>query len=82
MRDMNRSHVSQTKLMRTDHQTAAHNRWLAAELQDALDDPRPSLSFEVGMAAIDAEIDAVERESAIDPAQAEQPFLSRALRRR
>ena len=74
--------ASQAEQMRTGHQTAAHNRWLAAELQDALDDPRPSLSFEVGMAAIDAEIDAVERESAIDPAQAEQPFLSRALRRR
>jgi len=74
--------ASRAELMRTGHQTAAHNRWLAAELQDALDDPRPSLSFEVGMAAIDAEIDAVERESAIDPAQAEQPFLSRALRRR
>ncbi len=79
---MGHRNASRAVLMRTGHQTAAHNRWLAAEVQDALDDPRPSLSFEVAMAAIDAEIDAVERESAIDPAQAEQPFLSRALRRR
>jgi hypothetical protein len=73
--------ASQAELMRTGHQTAAHNRWLAAEVQDALDDLRPSLSFEEAMAVMEAEIDAVERDSAIDPAQAEQPFPSRAPRR-
>ncbi|MGV8824006.1 antitoxin PaaA2 family protein [Methylibium petroleiphilum] len=75
---MSHRNTSQAELMRTGHQTANHQRWLAAEIQDALDDPRPSLSFEEAMAAIDAEIDAVERESAIDPAQAEQLFPSRS----
>lgn len=52
--------------MRTAHQTAAHNRWLAAEIQDALDDSRPSLPIDEVMAAMNAEIDAVEREPAAD----------------
>lgn len=52
--------------MRTAHQTAAHNRWLAAEIQDALDDSRPSLPIDEVMAAMNAEIDEVEREPAAD----------------
>ena len=73
--------ASQAKLMRTCYQTAAHNRWLAAEIQDALDDPGPSLPLDEAMAAMEAEIDAVERESAINGAPPEQPFPSRAPRR-
>ena len=78
---MSPRNASQSEPMRTGHQSAAHNRWLAAEIQDALDDPRPSLSFEESMAAMEAEIGAVVRESAIDGAPAEQPFPSRASRR-
>lgn len=73
--------ASQAKLMRTCHQTAAYNRWLAAEIQDALDDPQPSLPLEEAMAAMEAEIDAVERVSAIDRAPAQRPLPSRAPRR-
>ena len=73
--------ASQAELMRTCHQTAAINRWLAAEIQDALDDPQPSLPLEVAMAAMEAEIDVVARESAINRAPAERPFPSRAPRR-
>ena len=58
---MSRSRASQAELMRAANQAAAHNRWLAAEIQDALDDPRPSLPLDEVMAAMDAEIDALER---------------------
>ena len=78
--DMSPRDASQAEPMRTDHQTAAHNRWLAAEIQDALDDPRPSLPLEEAMAAMEAEIDAVERVSAIDRAPAQEPVPSRAPR--
>lgn len=60
--DMDPRDASQAELMRTGHQTAAHNRWLAAEIQDALDDPRPGLSFDEVMVALDSEIGAAERE--------------------
>lgn len=73
--------ASQAEPMRTGHQTAAHLQWLAAEIQDALDDPRASLPLEEAMAGMEAEIDAVERESAIDRAPAKPPFPSRAPRR-
>lgn len=78
---MSPRNASLAEPMRTGHQSAAHNRWLAAEIQDALRDPRPSVPLEQAMAAMEAEIDAVERESAIDRAPAEQPFPSRAPRR-
>lgn len=66
VKDMCRSHASQAESMRTAHQTAAHSRWLAAEIQEALDDPRPRLPLDEVMAAMEAEIDAVARESAAD----------------
>lgn len=81
MRDMNRSHASQAKLMRTAHQTAAHNLWLAAEIQDALDDPRPSLPLDEVMAAMEREIDAGECDSAADRYPAERLVPPKAPRR-
>jgi hypothetical protein len=50
--------------MRTAHQAAAHNRWLAAEIQESFDDPRPSVPHDEAMAAMDAEIDAIELQRA------------------
>lgn len=70
--------ASQAELMRTGHQTAAHNRWLAAEIQDALDDPRPD---EV-MVALDAEIGAAERERAADRSREGRHVPSGAARQR
>ena len=35
---------------------AAYNRWLAAELQAAIDDPRPSIPYEEVMARMDAQL--------------------------
>lgn len=63
-KDMSRSRASQADAMRTAHQAAAHNRWLAAEIQESLEDPRPSVPHDEVMAAMDAEIDTVERKRA------------------
>lgn len=45
--------------LRKAHQAAAYSAWLAAEIQDAVDDPRPSLSHEEVMAEMDADITAL-----------------------
>lgn len=74
--------ASQAKLMRTGHQTAAHKRWLAAEIKDALDDPRPGLSFDEVMVALDAEIGAAERERAAYRARAGRHAPSSVPRQR
>lgn len=74
--------ASQSELMRTGHQTAAHSRWLAAEIQDALDDPRPGLSVDEVMVALDSEIDAAERERAADRSRAGRHVPSSAPRQR
>lgn len=60
MRD---SHASRVEPVGVDHRTAAHTRSIAAEIQDALDDPRPSLPHDEVMATMDAVIEAVEREA-------------------
>lgn len=80
--DMSLHDASQSELMRTGHQTAAHNRWLAAEIQDALDDPRPGLSVDEVMVALDSEIDAAERERAADRSRAGRHVPSSAPRQR
>lgn len=80
--DMDPRDASQAELMRTGHQTATHNRWLAAEIQDALDDPRPGLSFDEVMVALDAEIGAAERERAADRSRAGRHVPSSAPRQR
>lgn len=41
--------------MKQQHQ-AAYTRWLAAEIQAAIDDPRPSIPHEEVMARMDAQI--------------------------
>ncbi len=63
-KDMSRSRSSQAQAMRSAHQAAAHNRWLAAEIQASLDDPRPSLPHDEVMAAMDADIDTIENKRA------------------
>ncbi len=42
--------------MRGAHEAAAYNQWLAAEIQDAIDDPRPSVPHDEVMARMDARI--------------------------
>jgi hypothetical protein len=60
---MRNSHASQVEPVGIDHRTAAHTRWIAAEIQDALDDLRPSLPHEEVTATMGAVIEAVEREA-------------------
>jgi len=59
-KDMSRSRESQAEAMREAHQAAAYSRWVAAEIREAIDDPRPSISHDEVMAAMDAEIDSIE----------------------
>ena len=45
--------------MRKAHQAAAYTEWLAAEIQEAIDDPRPNISHDDVMAEMDADIAAL-----------------------
>lgn len=42
--------------LRKAHEAAAYNEWLAAEIQAAIDDPRPSIPHDEVMARMDARI--------------------------
>jgi hypothetical protein len=42
--------------LRKAHQAAAYSEWLAAEIQEAIDDPRPNLSHDEVMAEMDVDI--------------------------
>lgn len=42
--------------LRKAHQAAAYSEWLAAEIQEAIDDPRPNLSHDEVMSGMDADI--------------------------
>lgn len=55
-KDMARSRQSRSDAMRQAHEAAAYNQWLAAELQAALDDPRPSIPHDEVMARMDARV--------------------------
>ena len=55
-KDMTRSRQSRAEAMRVAHEAAAYNQWLAAEIQEALDDPRPSIPHDEVMARMDARI--------------------------
>lgn len=48
--------------MRKAHQAAAYAGWLAAEIREAIADPRPNLSHDEVMAEMDADIAALEAE--------------------
>ncbi|MEJ7137543.1 hypothetical protein [Amphibiibacter pelophylacis] len=55
---MSHSRQSRAQALRSAHEAAAYNQWLAAEIQAAIDDPRPSLAHDEVMAEMDAQIDA------------------------
>ena len=42
--------------LRKAHRAAAYSEWLAAEIEEAIDDPRPNLSHDEVMAEMDADI--------------------------
>ena len=49
--------------MRKAHQAAAYSEWLAAEIQEAIDDPRPNLPHDEVMDEMEADIAALTSES-------------------
>jgi hypothetical protein len=51
-----RSSDSRANALRKAHEAAAYNEWLAAEIQEAIDDPRPSIPHDEVMARMDARI--------------------------
>lgn len=55
-KDMTRSRQTRSDAMRKAHEAAAYTKWLAAEIQEAIDDPRPSIPDDEVMADMDAEI--------------------------
>lgn len=50
---------ARAKLLREAHEAGAYVRWLAAELQDSVDDPRPNQSNAEVMAQMDADVAAL-----------------------
>lgn len=55
-KDMSRSRQSRAQAMRGAHEAAAYNQWLAAEIQDAIDDPRPSVPHDDVLAGMKARV--------------------------
>jgi len=47
---------NRAQAMRQAHEAAAYNQWLAAEIQEAIDDPRPSVPHNEVMTRMDARI--------------------------
>jgi hypothetical protein len=45
---------NRAQAMRQAHEAAAYNQWLAAEIQEAIDDPRPSVPHNEVMTRMDA----------------------------
>jgi hypothetical protein len=54
-----RSGDNRAQALRKAHKAAAYNEWLAAEIQETIDDPRPNLSHDGVMAEMDADIAAL-----------------------
>ena len=55
-KDMTRSRQSRAEALRGAHEAVAYNQWLASEIQEAIDDPRPSVPHDEVMARMDARI--------------------------
>ena len=55
-KEVTQSRESRAQAMRQAHEAAAYNHWLAAEIQEAIDDPRPSIPHDEVMARMDARI--------------------------
>lgn len=48
---------ARAQVLREAHEAAAYNQWLAAEIQEAIDDPRPSVPHDEVIARMDARIE-------------------------
>ncbi len=58
-KDMSQSRQNRAQAMREAHAAAAYNKWLAAQIQASIDDPRPSIPHDEVMAEMDAGIAAL-----------------------
>ncbi len=58
-KDVSQSREKRAKAMREAHEAAAYTKWLAAEIQAAIDDPRSSIPHDKVMAGMDADIAAL-----------------------
>jgi hypothetical protein len=63
-KDMSQSRQNRAQAMREAHEAAAYNKWLAAEIQASIDDPRPSIHHDEVMAEMDADIAVLEADHA------------------
>ncbi len=58
-KEMSQSRENRAEAMREAHKAAAYSKWLAAEIQESVDDPRPSIPHDEVMAEMDADIAAL-----------------------
>lgn len=58
-KEITQSRESRAQAMREAHEAAAYGKWLAAEIQASIDDPRPSIPHDEVMAEMDADITAL-----------------------
>lgn len=61
-KDMTRSRESRGDAMRSAHEAAAYNQWLAGEIQASLDDSRSNISHSDVMDEMDSEIEALTKQ--------------------
>lgn len=55
-KEVTQNRESRAQAMREAHEAAAYSKWLAAEIQESIDDPRPSIPHDEVMARMDARI--------------------------
>ena len=58
-KDMSQSRQNRAQAMREAHEAAAYTKWLAAGIQESIDDLQPSIPHEEVMAEMDADIAAL-----------------------
>lgn len=58
-KEVTQSRESRAQAMREAHEAAAYGKWLAAEVQASIDDPRPSISHSEVMAEMEIDIAAL-----------------------
>ncbi len=58
-KDRSQSRENRAQAMREAHQAAAYAKWLAAQIQESIDVPRPSIPLDEVMAVMDADIAAL-----------------------
>lgn len=58
-KDMSQSRENRAQATREAHKAAAYAKWLAAEIQESIDDPRPSIPHDEVIAEMDVDIAAL-----------------------